>query len=137
MIECDGNVNSKKYTKVLNSGLFLIFSNDRTTREGSVFMEDEVPPHTAKRNQKCLKGNGINKLPWLSQSPDINPIETLWGIYNKDLQSRKEKPSSKQEMLEILCRTWEEIPDHTMTKLNSSIPRRIYHCKLKRLSTKD
>ena len=50
------------------------------------------------------------KLPWLSQSPDMNPIEHLWAILDQKLCKNNKKPSSKAEYLRLLQETWQKIP---------------------------
>ena len=98
----------------LQKGLLPIFSNDRMSKVDSLFMEDRAPYHTAPYHtsqvmQDWFKQNGINKLPWQSQSPDMNTIEHLWGILNQNLRKKNRKPSSKADLLGLLGQTWEEI----------------------------
>ena len=40
-------------------------------------MEDGAPCRTPKATQNWLNQNGIKRLVWQSQSPDMNPIEHL------------------------------------------------------------
>ena len=43
----------------------------------------------------------VNHMPWLSQSPDLNPIEHLWDIPPQ---------STKQQMIEFIVEEWCRIP---------------------------
>ena len=75
-----------------------------------LFIEDGASCHSARATQHWLSQNGINKLPWPSQSPDMNPFENLRGILDRNLRKKKRKPSSKPELLALLRQTWQEIP---------------------------
>ena len=44
-----------------------------------VFQMDNDPKHTSKVVAKWLKDNKVKVLEWLSQSPDLNPIEDAWA----------------------------------------------------------
>jgi bacterioferritin (cytochrome b1) len=48
-----------------------------------VFQMDNDHKHTSKVVAKWLKDNKVKVLEWLSQSPDLNPIENLWAELNK------------------------------------------------------
>ena len=65
-------------------------------------MEDAAPYHTAQPTQNWLRQNGIGKLPWSSQSPDMNHTEHIWGIFDRQLRKKNRKSSSKPELLLLL-----------------------------------
>ena len=85
-------------------------------------MEDGVPCHTARATQLWLSESGITKLSWPSQSPDMNPIEHLWGLLDRSLRKKKQKPSIRLELLVLLRETWQEISEDDIRKLISSMP---------------
>ena len=47
---------------------------------GKVFMQDGAPAHYANTPRSTLRKKEIEVLTWHPESPDLNPIENLWGI---------------------------------------------------------
>ena len=131
------NINSAKNVSILQEGFLPIFSSGKMNKFDSLFMEDGAPCHSARATQNWLRQNGINKLPWPSQSPDMNPIENLWGILDRNLRKKKIKPSTKPELLALLRQTWQEIPQDDIRQLINAMPRRVLALKTaKGMSTK-
>ena len=137
LVECEANINSAKYVLILHEGLLAIMSSGKMNKVNSLFMEDGVPCHSARATQLWLSRNEKNKLTWSSQSPNMNPIENLWSILDRNLRKKKMKPSSKPELLALLRQTWQEIPQDDIRQLINGLPRRVLALKTaKGMSTK-
>ncbi|CAJ0967663.1 unnamed protein product [Ranitomeya imitator] len=48
-----------------------------------------------------LRDHHIKTLSWAAQSPDLKPIENLWNVIKRMMDS--DKPSNKEELLTLLC----------------------------------
>ena len=88
----------------------------------TLFMEDGAPCHTAKKTKEWQDRNGIKRLPWPNQSPDMNPIEHLWATLDRDARKKSRKPTSWAELLNLLREAWAEIPQERISELVSSMP---------------
>ena len=123
LVLCDGRMNSANYITVLEDGLLPILNSQNGNL---IFMEDGAPCHTAKATQKWQSDRDVDKLPWPNQSPDMNPIEIVWGILDRELRSRQGgKPSSTATLMQSLHEAWEAIPQEQIDYLIDSMPRRI------------
>lgn len=63
-----------------------------------VFQQDNDPKHTSKLLKNFFEDNKVPLLTWPSQSPDLNPIENLWGHLKQKLG--KQSFTNKQDFVE-------------------------------------
>ena len=119
----DGIMNAKQYIKILSSNLFqsakMCFDRDDTDW---IFQQDNDPKHTARATDDWLEQKGVNRMEWPPQSPDLNPIENLWSILDRNLMNRK--VNSEEELYNALLDGWNNLSDDIITNLINSMPRR-------------
>ena len=60
---------------------------------------------------------------WPSMSPDLNPIEHLWGILKRKLKVCK--VSNICQLRDVVMEEWKSITVATCEALVNSIPRRV------------
>ena len=120
----DSRMNSKGYLDVLKRHLIDIGS----CLYGAdwVFQQDNAPIHRAKVNLTWFKSQKINVLPWPSLSPDLNPIENLWGILARKVYARGKRLRTKEQLKNTIRKSWEEINIEQLRTLVESIPERIF-----------
>ncbi len=77
----------------------------------------------------CQRYQKLVQWPWYycawlaSNSPDLNPIENLWGIVKRKM--RDTRPNNADELKATVKETWASIPPQQCHKLITSMPRRI------------
>ncbi len=88
-----------------------------------IFQQDLAPAHTAKATSTWFKDHGIPVLNWPANSPDLNPIENLWGIVKRKM--RYARPNNAEELKATIRATWALITPEQCHRLIDSMPRRI------------
>jgi len=106
-------LNSDQYaTEIYESHLIsFLHSLDRPISRLNV-LDDNALYHQAAlaaqaANRQVSSAYGIQKLPLLASSPDLNPIENVWHIFKQRLQRRlsknvNERPHSEDELWAVM-----------------------------------
>ncbi len=90
---------------------------------GFIFQQDLASAHSAKATSTWFKDHGIPVLNWPANSPDLNPIENLWGIVKRKM--RYARPNNAEELKATIRATWALITSEQCHRLIDSMPRRI------------
>lgn len=125
MFVCEGRMNSAKYIdvleSVLRSSLTRIFGD--TNLDEVKFQQDNAPCHKSATTMRWFRDNDLVLLDWPAQSPDLNPIEHLWGILKRRI--REHTTTSKSTLKDVLLQEWDAIDAEQCAKLVRSMPQRI------------
>ncbi len=84
------NVTAPVYQEILEH--FMLPSADQLFKDADfIFQQDVAHAHTAKSTKSWLNDHGVGVLDWPANSPDLNPIENLWGIVKRKIKKRDQK----------------------------------------------
>jgi len=122
--------NAEIYIELLETVL-IEFAGDHYGDEW-IFQQDNAPIHTARKTKDFLAARKIPLLQWPAISPDLNPIEDLWGILSNKVYKNGRQFDTVNDLKKALIKEWDQINPTTLQNLATSMPNRINQIFIKK-----
>ncbi|KAF2899367.1 hypothetical protein ILUMI_06810 [Ignelater luminosus] len=119
----DGIINAYKYIEILEQHLLSTIESLELDGKKRVFQQDSAPCHSARKVKVCMTENNLKTLPWVSSSPDLSPIETLWSRMKKKL--REHPAQTLNDLKHRLQEIWDLCALDEYKALVDTMPSRI------------
>lgn len=100
--------------------------------ENWIFQQDNASCHSAGSTRAWFEANGVTVMPWPARSPDLNPIENLWGWMVQRVYANGRQFAAIPELREAIREAWEAIPLRVMEDLVGSMTNRLREVIMKK-----
>ena len=98
-----GIMDARRLAMILEAGLVPFI--EEKFGDGHRLFHDNDPKHASKYIEEFFVRNNINWWPTPPESPDLNPIENIWGSMKQYLRTTY-KPRNLQELKDGIERFW-------------------------------
>ncbi|KAK0134277.1 Transposable element Tcb1 transposase [Merluccius polli] len=91
------------------------------------FQQDNAPCHKARIISDWFleHDNEFTVLKWPPQSPDLNPIEHLWDVVEREIRIMDVQPTNLQQLRDAIMSISTKLSEECFQYLVESVPRRI------------
>ena len=125
LLTVNGNLNARRYRDEILAEQVEPHLDDHALADRPIFMHDGATPHTARISMTFLCQSPMETLPWPSLSPDLNPIEHVWGYIRRHLNEMDTRVQSLDELREAIHEVWRHMPQQYVRRLIHSMGRRV------------
>lgn len=135
----EGKQNSSKYVETLKQYLVSAIA-DLKRQSGSsmvIFQQDNASIHTSQETTDYLKMLDAEVSKWPAKSPDLNPIENVWGVLARSVYANGRQFISREQLKSQIEQSWREIGSNYLKGLIDGMPTRMAQVILQRGNTID
>ena len=122
LIDC--TMDSETYQEVLKDHL-LPYATHIGGRKWQ-FQQDNASIHMSHSTRNWFKAKKIRVMKWPSKSPDLNPIENLWGILARRVYHNGRQFATVDELKSAITKEWHNLTLKDLQTLVNSMPKRVF-----------
>ena len=117
-----GNLNAQRYLHEILTPLVIPYAG--AVGEGFILMDDNARPHRARVVDQFLEDQGVERMDWPANTPDLNPIEHLWDQLKRAVRRRVDQQTALAMLQPILQEEWAAIPQNCIKNLVQTMRKR-------------
>lgn len=118
-------MNSGNYINLLDE-ILIDFMEQLLPHPEPIFQQDNAAIHVSRTSMEWFREKNIRLLDWPSRSPDLNPIENLWGNLSRRVYGAGRTFCTVEDLKQAVNREWAQIPITELQSMVLSMPNRIF-----------
>jgi transposase len=122
LVFLEGNQCADDYVQTLKDHLLPVIRHQ--IRRGAIFQQDNASIHTASTTKAFFKSSKIRVMDWPAKSPDLNPIENVWGYLAGIVYASGKQYDTKEELKLAIQAAWSNLDPNYLRKLSQSMKKR-------------
>ncbi|CAI5442827.1 unnamed protein product [Caenorhabditis angaria] len=88
--------------------------------------KDNAAIHVSQSSKDWFKSHKIKVLDWPACSPDLNPMENVWGELVRRVYAQGKKYDTVDQLKDAIETEWNKIDKNYLKRLVDSMPNRLY-----------
>ena len=118
-----GNLNGQRYREEILEGPVRLFAGAMGPAN-MILVDDNARPHRNRIADQFFDDSGIARMDWPAKSPDLNPIENIWGLMKRSISRRLTYHHDVNDLEVMVREEWDAIPLQTVRNCINSMRRR-------------
>ncbi len=116
-------LNATVYLSIVTDHVHLFMITVHLSSDG-YFQQDNAPCHKTQIISDWFleHDNEFTLLKWPPQSPDLNPIEHLWVVVEREIHIMDVQPTNLQQLRDVIMTIWTKISEECFQHLVESMP---------------
>lgn len=117
-------MNSAEYIRTLEMSLVPFLEKNANTN--FIFQQDNAAIHNSAATKNWFSSKNIAVLQWPACSPDVNPMENVWGILSNRVYSENRQYPDVAALKTAILEEWERISEIEINNLVQSMQNRVF-----------
>jgi transposase len=125
LVTIQGNLTGDQYIRDVLQPVVVPHFDNHPLATRHVYMNDNARPHRSRAVTAYLQREVVTSVPWPAMSTDFNPIEHIWDMLGRSMQTREPPVQNIRQLEAALHRKWQQLSQQDIRRLTGEMRRRV------------